>query len=57
MYASMMIPHHKDGVKMAEEYLKVGKNNELRKVALSIIQTQPKEIKDYQQWLDNANKK
>lgn len=51
IYASMMIPHHQDGVKMAEEYLKVGKNDELKKIAQSIIQTQPKEIEDYNQWL------
>ena len=51
MYASMMIPHHQDGVKMAEEYLKVGRAEELKKIAQSIIQTQPKEIEDYRQWL------
>ncbi|HUC81286.1 MAG TPA: DUF305 domain-containing protein [Flavisolibacter sp.] len=51
IYASMMIPHHQDGVKMAEEYLKVGRAEELKKIAQSIIQTQPKEIEDYRQWL------
>lgn len=51
MYASMMIPHHQDGVKMAEEYLKVGRSDELKKIARSIIQTQPKEIEDYRRWL------
>jgi uncharacterized protein (DUF305 family) len=51
MYASMMIPHHQEGVKMAEEYLKVAKDDQLRKIAKSITQTQPKEIEDYKQWL------
>jgi uncharacterized protein (DUF305 family) len=52
MYASMMIPHHQDGVKMAEEYLKVANNAELKKIAQGIIQTQPKEIEDYKKWLE-----
>jgi len=51
MYAGMMIPHHQDGVKMAEEYLKVAQNDELKGIAESIVQTQPKEIEDYRQWL------
>lgn len=53
MFASMMIPHHQDAVKMAQEYLKVGKSEELKKIARSIVQTQPKEIEQLQQWLSN----
>ena len=53
MFASMMIPHHQDAVKMSEEYLKVGKNEELKRIARSIMQTQPREIQELQQWLSN----
>ncbi len=53
MFASMMIPHHQDAVKMAQEYLKVGKNEELKKVARSISETQPKEIQELQNWIAN----
>jgi uncharacterized protein (DUF305 family) len=55
MFASMMIPHHQDAVKMAKEYLNVGKSEELKKIARDIILTQPKEINELQQWL-NAHK-
>lgn len=51
MFASMMIPHHQDAVKMAEEYLKVSKNDELKQIANNIISSQPKEIKAFQSWL------
>ena len=53
MFASMMIPHHQDAVKMAQEYLKVGKNDEMKKIAQSIIENQPKEIQELQNWLSN----
>lgn len=52
MFASMMIPHHQDGVKMAEAYLKVGKNADLKKAAQSIVRTQPQEVKQLQAWLN-----
>jgi uncharacterized protein (DUF305 family) len=51
MFASMMIPHHQDAIKMAQEYLKSGKNDSMRKIAKSITETQSKEIKEFQQWL------
>jgi len=53
MFASMMIPHHQDAVKMAQEYLKVGKDAEMKKIAQSIIENQPKEIQELQNWLSN----
>lgn len=53
MFASMMIPHHQDAVKMAREYLKVGKNAELKKVAQDIVSSQQKEIQELQNWLSN----
>lgn len=53
MFASMMIPHHQDAVKMAQEYLKVGKSEELKKIARNIMNTQPKEIQEFRSWLDD----
>lgn len=53
MFASMMIPHHQDAVKMAEEYLKVGKSAEMKRIAESIVKNQPKEIEELQSWLSN----
>jgi uncharacterized protein (DUF305 family) len=51
MFASMMIPHHEDAVKMANEYLKAGTNEDIKKIARNIIQTQPKEVQEFQKWL------
>ncbi|RYY48901.1 MAG: DUF305 domain-containing protein [Chitinophagaceae bacterium] len=51
MFASMMIPHHQDAVKMAKEYLQVGKNAEMRKIAQGVVESQPKEIQELQNWL------
>lgn len=53
MFASMMIPHHQDAVKMAQEYLKVGKNVEIKQIAQKVTESQPQEIKELQQWLAN----
>lgn len=51
MFASMIIPQHQDAVKMAEAYRKVGKNEELKRIARSIMQTQPGEIQALQNCL------
>ena len=56
MFASMMIPHHQDALKMAQEYLKMGKNEDLMKIARDLTETQPKEIDELQTWL-NSHKK
>jgi uncharacterized protein (DUF305 family) len=56
MFASMMIPHHQDAVKMAQEYLRVGKDKELKKMAKNITETQPEEVQELQNWL-NAHRK
>lgn len=52
MFASMMIPHHQDGVKMAEAYLKEGKDAVLMAAARNIVRTQPREVQQLQQWLN-----
>jgi uncharacterized protein (DUF305 family) len=53
MFASMMIPHHNDAIKMAREYLKAGTNNELKTLAQNIITAQQKEIGELQEWLNS----
>ena len=53
MFASMMIPHHQDAVKISQQYLKVGKNAELKEVARNIVSSQQKEIKELQDWLSS----
>ncbi len=53
MFASMMIPHHEDGVKMAEAYLPVGRNEELKNIARNIIESQRREINELKAWLEN----
>lgn len=40
MFASMMIPHHEDAVKMSKEYLKVGKNEDVKRIASKLIESQ-----------------
>ena len=51
MFASMMIPHHQDAVKMAQAYLKETKNESLKKMAQAIISEQQNEINTLQNWL------
>ena len=53
MFASMMIPHHQDAVDMSQEYIKVSKNPDLKKVAQNIISSQQKEIQELRAWLEN----
>ena len=51
MFVSMMITHHEDGVKMAREYLKEGKDAGLKKIAQNIVTTQPREVSQMREWL------
>ncbi|HEX6333593.1 MAG TPA: DUF305 domain-containing protein [Flavisolibacter sp.] len=52
MFASMMIPHHEDGIKMAQEYLKSGRDDDMKRIANKIISTHPREISELRDWLD-----
>jgi uncharacterized protein (DUF305 family) len=56
MFASMMVPHYQEAVKMAEAYLKRGINTELKQIAQNIIATQPKEIEELRTWLDKSQR-
>ena len=51
MFASMMASHHQDGIRMAKEYLKHGKNSSIKAMATRMIPKQEKEIKELQDWL------
>lgn len=51
VFATMMIPHHEDGVRMARSYLNESNNAELKKIAQNIIATQPKEVSQMREWL------
>ncbi|MBA2746392.1 MAG: DUF305 domain-containing protein [Flavisolibacter sp.] len=53
MFASMMIPHHKDGIKMSMEYLPVARQQQLKVVANNMISSQQKEIQELDQWLES----
>lgn len=50
-FAMMMRMHHEKGIKMAEKELDRGKDPELRAAAQKIIDTQKKEVADFDEWL------
>lgn len=55
-FVAGMIPHHQGAVAMAQIQLKYGKDEELRKLAQTIIDSQQAEIDMMQAWLkDNAS--
>lgn len=49
-FAQMMVHHHNSGIEMAREYLKQGKNQQLKTLAQKIIDEQQKEVKEMQAW-------
>jgi uncharacterized protein (DUF305 family) len=49
-FAMMMIPHHQAGVDMAQTLLKDGKDPQLKRMAMNIISSQQKEIKEMEAW-------
>ncbi len=51
-FVNNMLPHHKGAVDMAKIELANGKDEDLRKLAQSIIDAQNKEIAFMQAWLD-----
>lgn len=51
MFAGMMIPHHEDGIKMAQAFLKEGKDAGLKKIAQAMIDNHPKEVEELRQWI------
>lgn len=52
-FVMMMITHHESAVKMAEEELSHGKQDEVKKMAQKMIKDQRKEITDFKAWLSS----
>ncbi|HEX2831049.1 MAG TPA: DUF305 domain-containing protein [Burkholderiales bacterium] len=50
-FATMMRHHHQQGVRMAEQELKNGKDKKMRDMAQKIIDSQKKEIAEFDEWL------
>lgn len=56
-FAMMMIPHHESAIAMAEELLKNGKDENLKKMAEKMKADQEKEVAELQKWLEAHGKK
>ena len=52
-FVTMMIPHHKSAVDMAENEISHGKNVQMKQFAQKVIDDQSKEISEFQSWLNN----
>ena len=52
-FVTMMIPHHKSAVDMAENQISHGKNVQMKQFAQKVIDDQSKEINEFQSWLNN----
>lgn len=50
-FLEAMIPHHQSAIDMSKSALKKATKPELKKFAQGVIDTQTKEIKQYQEWL------
>lgn len=52
-FVRMMITHHESAVKMAEDELANGKQDEVKKMTQKMIKDQNKEITDFKTWLSS----
>lgn len=52
-FAMMMRHHHQSGVRMAEMELKNGKDSEMKRMAQQIMDSQKKDIDQFDRWLKN----
>ena len=50
-FATMMRMHHESGLRMAEVELKNGKDAKMKQMAQKIMDSQRKEIKEFDDWL------
>ena len=50
-FATMMRMHHENGIRMAEVEVKNGKDAKMKQMAQKIIESQRKEIKEFDDWL------
>lgn len=56
-FAIMMRHHHQQGVKMAQMQLEHGKDAKMKAMAKKIVDTQKKEILEFDQWLGKKGEK
>ena len=52
-FIDMMIPHHQGAITMAKDALQKSQHPEIKKMAQNIIDSQQKEIKQFQAWRQN----
>jgi uncharacterized protein (DUF305 family) len=52
-FATMMIPHHQDGIDMAKLEIKHGMSDKMKKIAENVIADQTKEIEEFKTWLSS----
>lgn len=50
-FAMMMRQHHRHGVKIAQMELEHGKDAKMKEMAKKILESQQREIKEFDQWL------
>lgn len=50
-FAMMMRQHHLSGIEMAQKELDSGKNSEMKRMAKKIIDSQKKEVAQFDKWL------
>ena len=50
-FAAMMRRHHESGVRMAEMQLRNGKDDQMKKMASKMIDSQKKEIEEFDRWM------
>jgi uncharacterized protein (DUF305 family) len=50
-FASLMKLHHEQGIRLAEAYLKGGRDEKVRALARRIVTMQKEEIREFDEWL------
>ena len=53
-FAMMMRHHHMKGIEMAQHELKHGKDPKMREMAQKIVDSQKKEIAEFDEWMKSA---
>ena len=54
-FAMMMRHHHMQGVEMAQHQLKHGKDPKMREMAQKIVDSQKKEIAEFDEWMKSSS--
>ena len=56
-FAMMMRHHHQQGIEMAQHQLKHGKDAKMREMAQKIVDSQKKEIAEFDEWMKSGMKR